>query len=380
MLAALYPARLASRVAIVGALRSGLTPLAAGRLPHRGRRPPDGERPLDALATERLNRLPAAERGITIGDFLVPIAVGERISARARHVALIVAGAIFIALTANIQLVLAGQTIILPGDIRVTLPTSPVPITAQTFSVLLVGGALGFRRGVLAVGLYLVLGLFLPVYAGHASGLDTYLGRRTGSGSSAPPAATCSGFLLAGALVGRLAELGWDRHVGGAVVAMLVGNLVIYLVGVPWLMAATGVRPLDGDRQGPRPVRLRRPRQAGPGRDRLPRRLVGRRPADGRALERISREAQAELAAPRSSGSAASSAARSSRRGAEPVAVLGEVGPQGPEEGAARRCACGSLEDLAALDVHDLVVAAGGVAVDRAVQPSRAQRLARRAR
>jgi biotin transport system substrate-specific component len=48
------------------------------------------------------------------------------------------------------------------------------------------------------------------------------------------------GFLLAGAIVGRLAELGWDRHVGGAVVAMLIGNLAIYLVGIPWLMAATG--------------------------------------------------------------------------------------------------------------------------------------------
>ena len=40
--------------------------------------------------------------------------------------------------------------------------------------------------------------------------------------------------------MGRLAELGWDRHVGGAVVAMLIGNLAIYLVGIPWLMAATG--------------------------------------------------------------------------------------------------------------------------------------------
>ena len=48
------------------------------------------------------------------------------------------------------------------------------------------------------------------------------------------------GFLLAAAIVGRLAELGWDRHVGGAVVAMLLGNLAIYLVGIPWLMAATG--------------------------------------------------------------------------------------------------------------------------------------------
>jgi len=193
-----------------------------------------------SLATERLNRLPAAERGITIGDFLVPVAVGERISARVRHVALVVAGALLIALTANAQLVLAGQTVVLPGDVRVTLPVSPVPITAQTFSVLLVAGALGFRRSLLAIALYLALGLFLPVFAGGASGLDTFLARDEGRWVVGATGGYLLGFLLAGGLVGRLAELGWDRHVGGAVVAMLIGNVAIYLVGIPWLMAATG--------------------------------------------------------------------------------------------------------------------------------------------
>ena len=193
-----------------------------------------------SLATERLNRLPAAERGITIGDFLVPVAVGERLSTRARHVALVVVGAILIALTANLQVVLAGQTLILPGDIRVTLPISPVPITAQTFSVLLVGGALGLRRGILAVGLYLAMGLLLPVYAGGASGLDTFIARDAGRWVLGATGGYLLGFLLASALVGRLAELGWDRHVGGAVAAMLVGNVAIYGIGIPWLMAAAG--------------------------------------------------------------------------------------------------------------------------------------------
>jgi biotin transport system substrate-specific component len=191
-------------------------------------------------ATPRLNRLPAGERGITIGDFLVPIAIGERISERARHLALILAGAFLVVLTANIQLVLNGQTIVLPGDVRVTLPVSPVPITAQTFAVLLVGGALGFRRGLMSVGLYLVLGLVLPVYAQGASGIDTFVGREAGRWVLGATGGYLLGFVMAAALVGRLAELGWDRHVGGAVVAMLVGNIVIYIVGVPWLMAATG--------------------------------------------------------------------------------------------------------------------------------------------
>jgi len=57
------------------------------------------------IVAPRLNRLPAAERGITIGDFLVPVSLGERISTRARHLALIVAGALFIALTAQFVIV-----------------------------------------------------------------------------------------------------------------------------------------------------------------------------------------------------------------------------------------------------------------------------------
>lgn len=193
-----------------------------------------------SLATERLNRLPAAERGITIGDFLVPVAVGERLGTRARHVALVVIGAIVIALTANVALDLQGQTVVLPGNVRVTLPTSPVPITMQTFSVLLVGGALGLRRGILAVALYLVIGLALPVYAGGASGIDTFLARQDGAWVFGATGGYLLGFLLAAGVVGRLAELGWDRHVGGAVVAMLIGNLAIYAIGIPWLMLATG--------------------------------------------------------------------------------------------------------------------------------------------
>ncbi len=193
------------------------------------------------LARTRLNRLPAAERGITIGDFLVPIAIGERISERARHTALILLGAVLISLTANVTLPLNGQTITLLGQVRVTLPISPVPITLQTLSVLLVGGALGFRRGILAVALYLVLGLFLPVYAGGAHGLATFLSADKGHWVLGATGGYLLGFVLAGAVVGRLAELGWDRHVGGAVVAMLVGNVLVYAVGVPWLMAATGM-------------------------------------------------------------------------------------------------------------------------------------------
>lgn len=178
------------------------------------------------IATSRLTRVPALERGITIGDFLVPVAIAERIGSRFRHVALIVAGALLIALSANIS---------------IPVPGSPVPVTGQTFAVLLVGGALGYRRGLLATLLYLALGLVLPVYADHKSGIAIIGSVQEGRLVLGATGGYLLGFVLAAGLVGRLAELGWDRHIGGALGAMLLGNLVIYMIGLPWLMAATGM-------------------------------------------------------------------------------------------------------------------------------------------
>jgi len=178
------------------------------------------------IALPRLDRSTAGQRGITIADFLVPIQVSERISARVRHIALIVAGALFIALTANFA---------------VPIPGSPVPLTGQTFSVLLVGGALGMRRGMLATTLYLVLGFFLPVYAEHTSGVSRIASVESGSLVLGATGGYLIGFVVASGVVGRLAELGWDRHIAGAVGAMAIGNVTIYLFGLPWLMAATGL-------------------------------------------------------------------------------------------------------------------------------------------
>jgi biotin transport system substrate-specific component len=169
------------------------------------------------IAMPRLQRVPSDERGITIGDFLVPIRLWERIGVRARHLALVIAGALFIFLTALIA---------------IKVPGSPVPITGQTFGVLLVGGALGFRRGIAATSLYVLLGLVgLPFFAEGKSGFETVFGATGGY---------LLGFILAGALVGRLAELGWDRRLIGSVAAMVLGNAVIYIVGLPWLKVITG--------------------------------------------------------------------------------------------------------------------------------------------
>jgi len=166
------------------------------------------------IAMPRMTRLPIDQRGITIADFLVPIQIGERLGVRVRNIALIVVGALLIYLTARVAF---------------PVPGSPIPVTGQTFGVLLAGGALGFRRGVSSVALYVLIGLVgLPFFAEGKGGINVILGSSGGY---------LIGFIVAGAIVGRLAELGWDRRILGAVVAMLIGNVVIYLVGVPWLMA-----------------------------------------------------------------------------------------------------------------------------------------------
>jgi biotin transport system substrate-specific component len=112
-----------------------------------------------------------------------------------------------------------------------------VPITMQTLAVLLVGATLGSLRGGSAIALYLAEGAAgLPFFAEGKGGLDYLLLRDPLHASGG----YLWGFLLAAVLVGFLAERGWDRNVGSALGAMFLGNLAIYLVGLPWLAAAIG--------------------------------------------------------------------------------------------------------------------------------------------
>jgi biotin transport system substrate-specific component len=165
-----------------------------------------------SLAIPTLVRVPVTERGTTIGDFLVPIRVGERISPLARHLVLVLAGALFIYLTARVS---------------IPIPGNPVPLTLQNLGVLLVGGALGLRRGGAAAFLYVALGVVgLPFFAEGRGGLEVIRGATGGY---------LVGFVVAAALVGWLAELGWDRRLGGALGATALGTLAIYAIGVPWL-------------------------------------------------------------------------------------------------------------------------------------------------
>ena len=169
------------------------------------------------IAIPRLDRSTAEDRGITLADFLVPIRVGERTPTWIRHVLLVFAGALIVGASA-----------------QVVIPTEPVPFTGQSLGVLTVGAALGFRRAALALLLYLALGAIgLSVFApGSTQGVTRIVGQTGGY---------LVGFVVAAAIVGRLAELGWDRRIGGSLAAMAIGTAVIYAIGVPWLKVVSGI-------------------------------------------------------------------------------------------------------------------------------------------
>jgi biotin transport system substrate-specific component len=115
---------------------------------------------------------------------------------------------------------------------QVEIPLWPVPLTLQTLGVLFTGAVLGSRRGALALLLYLTEGaLGLPVFAGGASGVGYMLG---------PTGGYLVGFVVAAGVVGWLAQRGWDRRLVWAAVAMVIGNLIIYVCGVAWLAVFLG--------------------------------------------------------------------------------------------------------------------------------------------
>jgi biotin transport system substrate-specific component len=149
----------------------------------------------------------------------------------------------------EVVLELGGSLLIaLSAQLRIPLPFSPVPITGQTFAVLLIGALYGSRRAPATIATYLTLGLLgLPVFQGGTAGLAVLLG---------PTAGYLVGYLPAAWLVGLLSERGADRSPSTTALSMIVGNIVVYLTGVVVLASfvgwnqvlATGVMPfLIGD-------------------------------------------------------------------------------------------------------------------------------------
>lgn len=127
---------------------------------------------------------------------------------------------------------LGAALIAAAAQISIALPFTPIPLTGQTFAVVLVGAALGAVRGGLSGALYLFAGLVgAPVYAHASHGIAVVSGASGGY---------LVAFPLTAALTGQLAERGWDKRFSSALGAMLSGNVLIYLVGLPWLAVTLG--------------------------------------------------------------------------------------------------------------------------------------------
>jgi biotin transport system substrate-specific component len=135
--------------------------------------------------------------------------------------------------TRDAILVLAGALLtVLGAQVAIHIPPSPVPVTGQTLAVVVAGAALGWKRGAASQLLYVCLGLMLPVYADGAQGWQVVWGATGGY---------LVGFVLAAALIGRLAELGAVNRPLVAFLSFCAGQLAIFGIGVPWLKVSTGM-------------------------------------------------------------------------------------------------------------------------------------------
>lgn len=115
----------------------------------------------------------------------------------------------------------------------ITVPLYPVPVTAQTLVVLLIGLSFGPQLAFMTISLYLFQGAIgLPVFAGGAGGLGALFG---------PTGGYLFGFLAAGSLLGFLARRGFGKSFVTTIIAMVAGNAVIYLLGVSWLANFIGI-------------------------------------------------------------------------------------------------------------------------------------------
>jgi biotin transport system substrate-specific component len=140
-------------------------------------------------------------------------------------------------------LVCAGTAFVaLCAQVSFHLGFTPVPITLQTFAVLLVASAYGPMLGTASLLLYMLIGIAgAPVYSEHKHGWDVFVGSTGGY---------IVGFVVAAALTGYLAERGWDRRFSTSVSAMLTGSVVIYAFGLLWLHHDLGVNWPDAFEYG----------------------------------------------------------------------------------------------------------------------------------
>ena len=162
----------------------------------------------------------SATRHDTIIDSLMPANAGSgRMTRLIVQLGLIAIGSVLLAASAQF---------------KVPVPLSPVPVTGQTLVVLMIGMAYGPRLGAMTICAYILAGLRgLPVFAGGMAGLPVLAG---------PSGGYLVGFIAAAFVIGLLAQRGMDRSILMTALAMLVGNLVIYLFGYAWLASLIGMQ------------------------------------------------------------------------------------------------------------------------------------------
>lgn len=128
----------------------------------------------------------------------------------------------------NVALILSGA-VFTAYAAQLVIPMWPVPITAQTLAVLLVGSVLGATRGAISLIVYFSMGAVgLPVFSAATSL------------SFGPTFGYLVGFIAAAAVVGYLSQRGWHKSVAGVLGSFAIANSVIYLFGLPWLAFVLG--------------------------------------------------------------------------------------------------------------------------------------------
>lgn len=132
------------------------------------------------------------------------------------------------ALVAGFSLLIAAS-----AQVAIPLPFTPVPVTLQTFAVLLTGCLLGSGRGALAVIAYIAEGSFgLPFFSGGTSGIAHLLG---------PTGGYLVGCVASAFAAGLLTESGLTRRLPGLLLTLLAADLVVYVPGLAWLSLFTGI-------------------------------------------------------------------------------------------------------------------------------------------
>jgi biotin transport system substrate-specific component len=128
----------------------------------------------------------------------------------------------------ELTLVLGGALVIAAAaQLRVLLPFTPVPVTGQTFALLLLAALYGSRRGAATAMSYLALGIMgLPVFSAAPPGPAAMV---------SPTAGYLVGFVAAAWVTGSLSERGWDRRPLTAGLAMGIGSAVLFACGLLWL-------------------------------------------------------------------------------------------------------------------------------------------------